>query len=158
MNIMKYTKPLVIAVGVALLCGCASNKPAPQNTIYVPVQEGGLVDEPIVVSRLSTDVLFDYGSADLNAQALRDLQVIATTIQRYPNPEVIVTGHADGAGPANLALSQRRADAVSEWLSLNTRAIVVRSIGVGNNAPRVIDDNSPTSVYNRRVEVHIRNR
>ncbi len=143
---------------VALLSGCGSDKPKPTDTIYVPVEERGLVDEPIIVSRLSTDVLFDYGSYDLNAQALRDLEVIATTIQRYPNPEIIVTGHSDGVGPTNLLLSQKRADTVAQWLSLNTRGTVVRSIGVGNEAPRTVDDNSPTSVYNRRVEVSIRNR
>lgn len=69
------------------------------------------------------DALFDYDKATIRPDAMRALQedvnVIKTTLARYPNEVVKIEGHADERGSAeyNLALGDRRAAAAKEFLT-----------------------------------------
>ncbi|NNE72306.1 MAG: OmpA family protein [Acidimicrobiales bacterium] len=62
--------------------------------------------------------LFETGSNTLTAEAEGILDRAATAINQYPEPVVNIVGHTDSRGEAdsNQALSQRRADAVRQYL------------------------------------------
>jgi peptidoglycan-associated lipoprotein len=69
------------------------------------------------------DALFDYDQATIRPDAMRALQddvnVIKTTLAKYPNEVVKIEGHCDERGSAeyNLALGDRRAAAAKEFLA-----------------------------------------
>jgi outer membrane protein OmpA-like peptidoglycan-associated protein len=116
----------------------------------------GEVDAMVMLS----DVLFSFGDASLEPAALDVLRGVAEKLDGVPSIEI--TGHTDAVGDEgyNLALGQRRAEAVREWLVANTvlTADVVSARGVGEVdpiAPNLTDDgvDSPEGrAQNRRVE------
>jgi outer membrane protein OmpA-like peptidoglycan-associated protein len=68
--------------------------------------------------RMPDDQLFQYDSADLQPNAIGQLQKLATLIKRNQRATFTVEGYTDSFGPPeyNLDLSQRRADSVKRYL------------------------------------------
>ena len=99
---------------------------------------------------------FKLGSADLPDPLKRQLEVFAEVLKskRGSGKVVRVEGHADasGAAQANLSLSQKRAEAVKDYLvELGADPSMIEPVGVGANAPKNAKD--PFAPENRRVEI-----
>ncbi len=99
---------------------------------------------------------FKLGSADLPDPLKRQLEVFAEVLKgkRGSGKVVRVEGHADasGAAAANQSLSQRRAEAVKEFLvGLGADPLMIEPVGMGANAPKNTKD--PLAPENRRVEI-----
>lgn len=99
---------------------------------------------------------FRLGSAELPEGLKRQLEVFAEVLKskRGSGKVVRVEGHADasGAAAANLQLSQRRAEAVRDFLvELGADASMIAPVGVGAAAPKNAKD--PFAPENRRVEI-----
>jgi outer membrane protein OmpA-like peptidoglycan-associated protein len=75
----------------------------------------GAGTKPILLPENQT---FAYNSADLERSAVAQLQKLGTLMQRNPKAAFTIEGYTDSFGPAdyNLDLSQRRADAVRDYL------------------------------------------
>jgi len=102
------------------------------------------------------DVLFASDEAKLAADARRKLDPLVTRLKAQRQRHIRVAGYADssGAEATNLELSQRRADAVRDFLvanGINPDRITARGYGeanpVGSNATAAGRND------NRRVEV-----
>ncbi len=95
-------------------------------------------------------VQFGVGQAVLDASARAVLNEVARSLRQTPHDRVLVTGHTDPTGPAalNLALAERRAKAVRDYL-----------IGQGIGAQRVLlnygaaPTDGPAGAAGRRAEV-----
>ena len=99
---------------------------------------------------------FKVGSADLPDSLKKQLEVFADVLRgrRGSGKVVRIEGHADasGAASANLALSQKRAEAVREYLvEKGADPAMLTPVGVGANVPKNAKD--PFSPENRRVEI-----
>lgn len=110
---------------------------------------------------MPTDLLFDYDSADLRAEALASLEKLGTLIRRNPQATFLIEGHSDsfGSDEYNLALSQRRADLVKMWLVSTMQIPPGRVETKGFGKSRLIAPASGTieeQQINRRVEIVIR--
>lgn len=109
---------------------------------------------------MSSDVLFSFGKAALADDALATLAGIGDMADSVAIIEVF--GHTDAIGNEanNLALGQRRAEAVRQWLLQNTDFTEDRIIATGIGevdpvAPNLAangDDNPEGRAQNRRVE------
>src|SRR5580658_9047936 len=68
-----------------------------------------------------SDVLFDFNQASLKPGAREKLAKVSGILLAYPTLHMNVEGHTDSIGTDeyNLALSQRRADAVRDYLTSN---------------------------------------
>ncbi len=102
------------------------------------------------------DVLFATGSAQLQPGALRSAQQIARVLEQYPERRVLVEGFTDSTGSeeANLALSQRRADAFRQALlqaGVPPQRVEVRAQGEG--FPMADNTTAAGRLQNRRVEI-----
>ena len=104
---------------------------------------------------LAADVLFDFDKAELKPQARQALTQVATIIREKARGAVRIEGHTDGKGSAeyNQALSQRRAEAVRQYLvqRFNIDAARIEAIGHGKNRLKVADN--PLDAANRRVQI-----
>jgi outer membrane protein OmpA-like peptidoglycan-associated protein len=71
-----------------------------------------------VIDGLQGDVLFRTGSAQIDEETARDIEVIAGVLTKSPALTVRLDGYADprGSDELNLKLSQARADAVRDLL------------------------------------------
>jgi OOP family OmpA-OmpF porin len=99
---------------------------------------------------------FPTGSAVLPAASAPDLRRAADKINSLPAGTVIeIGGHTDNTGDANanLALSQRRADAVRDALvrdGVNASRLVAK--GYGQTRPIASNDTPDGRLRNRRTE------
>ncbi len=112
-----------------------------------------------VTMRLEGDVLFDAGKAQLRPEAQSGLEKLAVVLGQFPTAAVTIEGHTDAAGkPAvNLALSEKRAMAVQEFLKKRAElaGINFTTRGLGETKPIASNDTDAGRLQNRRVEVVI---
>ncbi len=104
------------------------------------------------------DVLFDTGKAELKVGALRSLDKLVAFLKENPERDVLIEGHTDSVGNENynLALSQRRAEAVETALisrGISPRRILAR--GYGEGYPVASNETDAGRQQNRRVEIVI---
>lgn len=104
------------------------------------------------------DVLFDTGKAELKGGAVATISKIANFMKTYPTRTLLVEGFTDSTGSDsfNLALSERRANAVGSALiasAVATQRVAVR--GYGESYPVASNDTPVGRQLNRRVEVII---
>jgi outer membrane protein OmpA-like peptidoglycan-associated protein len=126
----------------------------------LPTRRGASATEMIV--DLPSDVLFGYDSAKLAAGADVALSRTVRIIAEGGPGAITINGYTDGKGEDdyNLKLSQRRAQAVADWLSGHGVAesrITAHGRGKANPvAPNAKLDGSDDPVgraHNRRVEI-----
>ena len=102
------------------------------------------------------DVLFATGKSDLRPAATGTLDTLLASISKEPERSIVVEGHTDSVGKAaaNRELSQRRADAVMQYLIAHGIAPQrITAIGKGEEHP--VDSNATADGrrHNRRVDV-----
>lgn len=103
-----------------------------------------------------SDVLFDTGQATLKPGAGRALDRLAHFLKDSSGTHVIIEGHTDSVGTDdyNLALSQRRAQAVADALSARgVSTDRVETKGLGKSYPVATNDSQAGRQQNRRVEI-----
>ncbi|HET9012030.1 MAG TPA: OmpA family protein, partial [Gemmatimonadaceae bacterium] len=63
-------------------------------------------------------LLFPYDSDVLTAAAQQNLATLASSLDKYPNTDIIIVGHTDsnGSDNYNMTLSERRANAAVNYL------------------------------------------
>ncbi|MET0650108.1 MAG: OmpA family protein [Pyrinomonadaceae bacterium] len=107
-----------------------------------------------------TVVTFALNSAVLSPAARRQLDELATQVNTSRAFVIEVSGHADATGGAarNFQLSQRRAEAVVQYLAVNHRIPMRRFItpmGYGKTASVADNSTAAGRAQNRRVEVKV---
>ncbi|MEZ5738261.1 MAG: OmpA family protein [Burkholderiaceae bacterium] len=103
-------------------------------------------------------VLFESGSSVLKPGANRKLGQLAEVLQDNPERTVVIEGftHAQGDEQSNLALSQRRADAVKiDLIRKGISADRLQTQGLGEAYPVASNDTAAGRQQNRRVELII---
>jgi outer membrane protein OmpA-like peptidoglycan-associated protein len=104
------------------------------------------------------DTLFDTGQAELRGGATADLDTLQSFLTEYPERTAAIEGFTDsrGAEDYNQSLSQRRADAVKQYLvGRGIESTRLSSAGRGENAPVADNESAGGRQQNRRVEVVI---
>jgi outer membrane protein OmpA-like peptidoglycan-associated protein/opacity protein-like surface antigen len=117
-------------------------------------------EEPEVISYTFQDVFFEFDSAVITDAGEAELRQIGSTLITIMNPDIEVHGHTDATGPEtyNMGLSQRRAEAVRDWLlenfsQLNSNQFTVRQFG--EEQPIDTNDTRDGRAKNRRVEIKV---
>jgi outer membrane protein OmpA-like peptidoglycan-associated protein len=103
-----------------------------------------------------SDVLFKTGSFELLGGARERLAKVSGIVLAYPGLHLDVEGHTDSVGTDdyNLTLSQKRAQAVRDYLvqqGISDGSIVAR--GLGKAGPVASNDTPEGRQQNRRVEL-----
>lgn len=104
-------------------------------------------------------VLFPTAKWDLLPGAREKLDQVAEALKNQADHKMIVEGHTDSQGSesSNMELSQRRAQAVRDYLvSRGVPADIISATGVGQGRP--VGDNSTAAgrQNNRRVEIIVK--
>lgn len=110
---------------------------------------------------LEEKVLFDTGKSDIKPGAANALnQVVASIGQRYGTSQMQVMGFADSRGDKdyNKELSEKRAEAVKNWLVTNGKMDASRlSVEpMGEAMPAASNATAAGRKENRRVEIAVR--
>jgi peptidoglycan-associated lipoprotein len=128
----------------------------PANRSLTPQERVTLNDS---LARL-VDALFDYDKSTIRSDASvalkDDVAVIRGILANYPNQKLLIEGHADerGSEEYNLALGDKRARAVEEFLSsMSIPANQLTVISYGKERPVCTDESESCWQRNRRAHV-----
>ena len=113
-------------------------------------------DERIVRLRY---VQFETGSANLTPLSIYELNNVISVLRDNPELNIELSGHTDNTGDpeSNLDLSQRRADAVLNYLVENGVNLArLSSVGYGENLPIDTNETDAGRQNNRRTEIRLK--
>ena len=102
-------------------------------------------------------IYFEFDKSTLTSKSIQTLKSAVNALNDNSSIQITLAGHADERGTReyNLALGQRRAENVSDYLVLNgisKNRITVKSYG--EERPAVTGQNEESYAKNRRVEIN----
>ncbi|WP_299115684.1 OmpA family protein [uncultured Winogradskyella sp.] len=132
--------------------GTAANNGCPE---VKPTQE--VID---TLNSYARTILFDTGKASFKKETDQVLQAMVAIFKEYPRADFAIEGHTDSVGSksTNQALSERRANAVRDYLIANgISADRLTAAGYGEDNPIATNKTRAGRKENRRVEVKLKN-
>jgi peptidoglycan-associated lipoprotein len=150
---------LVLALGA-----CSSKKDSALDSASSTTGAGGLgsgIDRGAVgpgtqadlVANVGDRVFFELDRSDITQEGRATLGRQAEWLKKYPNVSVTVEGHADERGTReyNLALGERRATAVKNYLVANgIPSNRIQTVSYGKERPAVLGSDESAWAQNRR--------
>ncbi len=173
-------KKLLVAAGMVLVLGACSStqqpaqvadtKPAPTQTTTTPTPPPTARPtdtQPLPATRLdplkdpksplsSRIVYFDYDKDVVKPEFQALVQAHAKFLSENRTRKIRLEGHADerGSREYNMALGQRRADAVRKTVTvLGVGADRIETVSFGEDKPRSNGHDEAAWAQNRRVEI-----
>ena len=101
-------------------------------------------------------IYFDYDSNNIRAEDRATIEAHAQYLSRHGDLKVALEGHADerGSREYNIALGERRANAVRDVMSLlGVSSAQISTVSYGEERPAVLGDDESAWRMNRRVEL-----
>jgi peptidoglycan-associated lipoprotein len=135
------------------------SRPAPGATIGKPVGPGAVGMDPLkdpgnILSKRS--IYFDYDSNAVKDEFRPVVSAHAKYLGQNRNTRVRIEGNTDerGSREYNLALGQRRADAVKQMMQvLGAAASQIETISFGEEKPRAQGSSEQSWAENRRADI-----
>jgi OOP family OmpA-OmpF porin len=112
------------------------------------------------INKAAASIFFATGSSKLLAKSNTALNNVVTILKANPDYKVDINGYTDNQGNAdkNKALSETRANAVSEYLvKKGIDASRLSAVGFGDENPIADNKTAAGKSKNRRVEMKVRN-
>lgn len=157
------SKPIV---PVAVVIGDADNDGVNDDMDQCPdtpathkVDSNGCTIYQDAEDKFEIEAKFASNSATVKESSYSDIKDLAEYMNKHPNSEVVIAGHASNTGAAdyNMALSERRAMAVADIL-INKYGVApgkVSSKGYGITQPLIEGRSIEANQANRRIEAHV---
>ena len=140
-------------VPVTVTVTCPQDNKSASDTVTIQVVK------PPVKEFVFEDVHFDFDRYSLRPEATRALDEAVRTLQDNPNVRIEIEGHTCNIGTAeyNLALGERRATSVREYLvSRGVGADRMRTVSYGEERPKYDNSREETRRLNRRAALVVR--
>jgi peptidoglycan-associated lipoprotein len=175
MTTQWFRNLLIVLVGAVVLAGCAGTgtqtepiepsaepvetpdttpPPARPSQRTAEVDENGNPYVPGTTQLMSRTYYFAFDRSVLSPDDLASLEMHATFLRNNPDRSVVIEGHADERGTReyNLALGERRADAVRNFLmSAGVSSRQVETVSYGEERPEDPGHNEGAWQRNRRA-------
>ncbi len=106
-----------------------------------------------LVVNVGDRIFFDFDRNDLTPEARATVEALAVWMNNYPAVTMTIEGHADERGTReyNLALGERRASAINDYLvALGVAANRLSTISYGKERPAVPGSTEESWAQNRR--------
>ena len=154
-----FTKSLAVLSAVMLLTACET---AP-NAKSSHAGDGGMGvtgngphdgSQEDLAQNVGDRVFFETAESTLSSDAQQTLQKQSEWLKQYPRVSVSIEGHCDERGTReyNLALGERRANAVKKYLiGLGLESKRISTISYGKERPAVIGNDESAWSQNRRA-------
>jgi peptidoglycan-associated lipoprotein len=154
------------AIGLLMLAGCATTSETTDesDSSANTGSEFNQGETPVEVTKASSGSMqlgaayFDYDRAEIRGDMRDVLKANAEVLQRS-NGTAVIEGHADerGSEEYNLALGERRAEAVRKYLAaLGVSTSQMRIVSYGEAKPASTGHDESAWQLNRRAEFSMR--
>jgi peptidoglycan-associated lipoprotein len=155
---------LCVVAAVGLLAACSSDEPKKSEAMAAATPPAAPAPAKMVdtivpgsqadfVKNVGDRVFFDFDKSTLKPEGKDQLTKWVAFLKKYPNDQLNVEGHCDERGTReyNLALGERRANAVKEFLLANgVAATRIKTVSYGKERPAVLGSNEAAWAQNRR--------
>jgi outer membrane protein OmpA-like peptidoglycan-associated protein len=145
-------KPTFTAETQFLLTNAEDAKKINVTIKEIVLKYGLLTDGKFVTNA----IVFDVNSANIQASSNETLKTVGEILEDNNDMKIKITGHTDSDGDdnKNLQLSQKRAQAVKDYLLKNYKIDAARLTfeGKGEKVPAMPNNTSEGKAANRRVE------
>ena len=160
---ISFAKIATVTVFAAIV-GCSKPAaPTPEIAEPAPVADAAATTSPATEAQTPTadatanlsTVYFEFDSYTLTGDTKAELKKIASTVKAQAGVKIQVEGHCDerGSNEYNLALGERRARAIQEFLSTEgVGAEELSTISYGEERPAVQGSTEDAWTKNRRGE------
>ncbi|WFM73196.1 peptidoglycan-associated lipoprotein Pal [Halomonas sp. CKK8] len=174
MQLKPYARTLAIALSLAFVAGCSSTGGGQDGDLTGGAggtDRGGVSTGGVNGSGVSGDrtgqmteadgripetrtIYFEYDSNAIRSEFEPVLTAHARFLQSNPNASVVLQGHTDERGTReyNLALGERRANAVERYLNVQgVSPSQIEVVSYGEERPAARGQNEQAYAQNRRV-------
>lgn len=176
MQLKPYARTLAIALSLAFVAGCSSTGGGQDGdltggaggTDRGGVSTGGADGRGVSGDRAgqmadadgripeTRTIYFEYDSDTIRSEFEPVLTAHARFLRNNPSASVVLQGHTDERGTReyNLALGERRANAVERFLIVNGASRAqMETVSYGEEKPAVMGSSESAWAQNRRVEL-----
>jgi len=127
------------------------------STPSAPVESAGIQpgSQEDLIDKVGDRVFFDFDKYDLKPEGRSSVEALAAWLNSFPAVTLTLEGHADERGTReyNLALGERRANAVKDYLiALGINAGRLTTISYGEERPAVPGSYEEAWAQNRRSQ------
>ena len=164
---------ILCAIAILVLAGCATRQDAPPSQITTSGDSDFKDSSNVESSAITTaamlaeeamksvepSIYFDYDKFEIKENYQKTISAFADYLRTHPDSKILIEGNCDERGTIeyNLALGQKRADAVSSALEVvGIRASRVETISNGEEKPRNSIRSEAGYSVNRRADLIIR--
>jgi peptidoglycan-associated lipoprotein len=136
------------------VAGTGASTPTSPSVGASPQRIADFTDEPAL-----QDVFFESGRADIGPNGTRVMRGNVRWIAENPSYPVLIEGHSDdkGSGEANLAMGERRAKAVVNFLLKEGVADTrLWTVSYGSDRPVCSEKTDACAAKNRRVHFRVK--
>ncbi|NSL55733.1 MULTISPECIES: peptidoglycan-associated lipoprotein Pal [Uliginosibacterium] len=168
-------KSLIITATLAALLAACSSTPtapvedrsaaqsAPKSDLQTkevpkanidPFKEAGALDKIPLLQKRS--IYFEYDKYDISLDYVTIIEAHSKYLKANPAAKVLIQGNADerGSREYNLALGQKRAEAVASNLKLlGVKADAVEAVSLGEEKPKATGHDEASWAENRRADL-----
>ncbi|BBM64305.1 MULTISPECIES: peptidoglycan-associated lipoprotein Pal [Vibrio] len=170
MQLNKVLKGLLIAIPVMAMTACSSSDDAAsststgaetntsaETTVVTPIDPSGQLTEQELKEqalRETQTIYFAFDNSTIAGDYEEMLAAHAAYLSKNPALNVTIEGHADERGTPeyNIALGERRAEAVSNYLqALGVQADQISIVSYGEEKPLLLGQSEDVYAKNRRA-------
>ena len=157
-GLIRAAGPVAAACGLLLLVSCGGDTPKPKATGSRTGTSARGVDpfndpnSPLY----KKSVFFDFDSFNVKPEFQPVVEAHGKYLASTKNRRIVVEGHTDerGGREYNLALGQKRAEAVKQRLMLLGAAdSQIETVSFGKEKPRALGSNEEAWAQNRRADI-----
>lgn len=152
---MKLLLTIITVSGFLAACSSNPDKDAEVTPTPVPTPVSTPVPTPVPTPTVDTVFYFEFDSSILTSEARSALTVHAEMLKDEPR-SIRLEGHADerGSREYNMALGERRANAVRDYLVLQgVNGDLIETVSYGEEQPAAFGSYESAWSQNRRVEL-----
>lgn len=151
----RIAKALIIAAVAASLAACSSV--SLDDQAGAGADGSGILDpfNPQSILAKQRSVYFDFNGYTVSEQYRSLVETHGKYLASKPQQRVVIEGNTDARGGSeyNLALGQRRAEAVRRMLTLiGVSDVQVETISFGKEKPKALGDSDADYAENRRAD------
>ena len=159
---MELSKSLLsISLTILLIAACSSVQVTEESVTEssiatVEVSSPETYQTKTTAISTSATIYFDFDKSNLTSRSIQTLRGVISSMKDNSSLTLVLEGHADERGTReyNLALGQRRAESVADYLEsrgIKRSRLVVKSYG--EERPAVDSSNERAWARTRRVEI-----
>ena len=155
----KPTNSFLTLLTILIFSACSSvqlteEAVADQSVAGVSITSKSTATQAVLANAV---VYFEYDQFNLTAKSIQALKGVSELMKRNSKIIISIEGHADERGTReyNLALGQRRAESVANYLisnGINRNRLISKSYG--EERPLSLGSNNTAWSKNRRVEIN----